>query len=98
MPKQSKDLAAATDTTEVAIVHAFARSFGLRVDPTSVAERIPPAADNLPQGVQDAIATLGWDLTREVTPASVTPASVTPASVTPASVSPASAGSDDLLT
>ncbi len=65
-----KGLAAATDTTEAAIVHAFARSFGLRVDPTNVAERIPPAADNLPQGVQDAIATLVWDLTRELTPVS----------------------------
>ncbi|MGH3908959.1 MAG: hypothetical protein ACRDTE_32980 [Pseudonocardiaceae bacterium] len=81
-----KGLAAATDTTEAAIVHAFARSFGLRVDPTSVAERIPPAADNLPQGVQDAIATLVWDLTRELTPVSAGAASA------------ASVGSDDLLT
>lgn len=62
-----KGLAAATDTTEAAIVHAFARSFGLRVDPTSVAERIPPAVDMLPQGVQDAITTLVWNLTRELT-------------------------------
>lgn len=62
-----KGLAAATDTTEAAIVHAFARSFGLRVDPASVAERIPPAADKLPRGVQDAITALVWNLTRELT-------------------------------
>lgn len=61
-----KGLAAATDTTEAAIVHAFARSFGIHVDPASVAERIPPAADKLPRGVQDAITSLVWSLTSEL--------------------------------
>lgn len=65
-PETIKGLAASTDTTEAAIVHAFARSFGLHVDPTSVAERIPPAVDKLPQGVQDAITALVWNLTREL--------------------------------
>ena len=62
-----KGVAAATDTTEAAVVHAFARSFGLSVDSTRIAERIPPAADKLPQGVQDAITALVWNLTKELT-------------------------------
>ncbi|MGH3797841.1 MAG: hypothetical protein ACRDSP_23475 [Pseudonocardiaceae bacterium] len=64
-----KGLAAATDTTEAAIVHAFARSFGLHVDAASLADRIPPAADQLPKGVQDGITALIWALTRELTSA-----------------------------
>jgi hypothetical protein len=67
-PETIKGLAAATDTTEAAIVLAFARYFGLRVDTTSLADRIPPAAESLPQGVQDAITELIWTLTRELAP------------------------------
>jgi transcriptional regulator with XRE-family HTH domain len=64
-----KGLAAATNTTEVAVVLAFARSFGLRVDTTSVASRVPPEADALPAGIQDAVTALIWALTRELAPA-----------------------------
>lgn len=61
-----RGLAAAADTTEAMVVHAFARSFGLAVDAPGLADRIPPAADRLPQGVQDAVVALIWGLTREL--------------------------------
>lgn len=57
-PETVGGLAHALDDTQRAIVLAYARQLGADVGTTSLADRLPPNADDLPEHLQDAVIAL----------------------------------------